>query len=48
MSFVSVRYVVDFRNEIVVGNGGRQILAEDPLGNLVELLEQSARNAEGT
>ncbi|MGH7034135.1 MAG: hypothetical protein ACREFL_10430 [Stellaceae bacterium] len=22
-----------FRNEIVVGNGGKQILAEDPSGN---------------
>lgn len=28
-----------FRNEIVVGNGGKQILAEDPSGNLVELFE---------
>ena len=30
---------IPFRNEIVVGNGGKQILAEDPAGNLVELLE---------
>ncbi len=28
-----------FRNEIVVGNGGRQILVEDPAGNPVELFE---------
>ena len=28
-----------FRNEIVVGNGGKQILAEDPSGNCVELFE---------
>jgi len=30
---------VRFRNEIVNGVGGRQILAEDPSGNLVELFE---------
>lgn len=35
---------VSFRNEIVVGNGGKQILAQDPAGNLVELLEPAARN----
>ena len=28
-----------FRNEIVVGNGGRQILVEDPSGNPIELFE---------
>ena len=28
-----------FRNEIVEGRGGRQILLEDPAGNLVELYE---------
>src|SRR5690606_36594445 len=28
-----------FRNEIVVGNGGKQILPEDPFCNLVELFE---------
>jgi predicted enzyme related to lactoylglutathione lyase len=28
-----------FRGEIVQGNGGRQILAEDPSGNPVELFE---------
>lgn len=30
---------VVFRNEIVVGKGGKQILAEDPSGNPVELFE---------
>lgn len=30
---------VKFRNDIVVGNGGKQILAEDPSGNLIELFE---------
>jgi len=30
---------VVFRNGIVEGPGGRQILAEDPSGNLVELFE---------
>jgi catechol 2,3-dioxygenase-like lactoylglutathione lyase family enzyme len=30
---------VRFRNEIVTGIGGRQILAEDPSGNPVELFE---------
>jgi catechol 2,3-dioxygenase-like lactoylglutathione lyase family enzyme len=30
---------VRFRNEIVQGIGGRQILAEDPAGNPVELFE---------
>jgi catechol 2,3-dioxygenase-like lactoylglutathione lyase family enzyme len=30
---------VTFRNEIVSGPGGRQILCEDPAGNCVELFE---------
>lgn len=30
---------VDFRNEIVEGVGGKQILLEDPAGNPVELFE---------
>jgi catechol 2,3-dioxygenase-like lactoylglutathione lyase family enzyme len=30
---------VRFRNEIVTGIGGNQILVEDPSGNLVELFE---------
>lgn len=28
-----------FRNDIVIGNGGKQILLEDPSGNPVELFE---------
>jgi catechol 2,3-dioxygenase-like lactoylglutathione lyase family enzyme len=28
-----------FRNEIVTGNGGKQILIEDPAGNPIELFE---------
>lgn len=28
-----------FRNEIVTGNGGKQILVEDPAGNPVELFQ---------
>ena len=30
---------VRFRNDIVVGRGGKQILAEDPSGNPIELFE---------
>jgi catechol 2,3-dioxygenase-like lactoylglutathione lyase family enzyme len=30
---------VKFRNEIVSGPGGQQILAEDPAGNLIELFQ---------
>jgi catechol 2,3-dioxygenase-like lactoylglutathione lyase family enzyme len=30
---------VPFRNDVVSGPGGRQILIEDPSGNLVELFE---------
>ena len=33
---------ISFRNEIVVGPGGRQILAEDPDGNPVELFEAAS------
>jgi predicted enzyme related to lactoylglutathione lyase len=32
-----------FRNEIVVGNGGKQILLEDPAGNCIELSEPFQR-----
>jgi len=32
-----------FRNEIVNGNGGRQILLEDLSGNVIELFERSSR-----
>ncbi len=28
-----------FRNDVVVGPGGKQILLEDPDGNVVELFE---------
>ena len=31
-----------FRNEIVIGPGGSQILLEDPAGNLVELFQPAA------
>jgi catechol 2,3-dioxygenase-like lactoylglutathione lyase family enzyme len=33
---------VQFRNEVVSGPGGRQILVEDPSGNLVEIFEPAA------
>ena len=33
---------VSFRNEIVTGPGGKQILAEDPSGNVVELFQPAA------
>jgi len=33
---------VRFRNDIVVGPGGSQILAEDPSGNVVELFQPAA------
>jgi len=32
-----------FRNDIVVGNGGKQILLEDPAGNPIELYEPGRR-----
>lgn len=32
-----------FRNEIVTGNGGKQILLDDPSGNCVEIFEPFAR-----
>jgi predicted enzyme related to lactoylglutathione lyase len=28
-----------FRNQIVVGNGGKQVLVNDPSGNPIELFE---------
>jgi len=34
-----------FRNEIVTGVGGRQILVEDPSGNPVELFQPTAPEA---
>ena len=36
---------VSFRNDIVAGPGGRQILIEDPSGNLVELFEPAPDSA---
>jgi catechol 2,3-dioxygenase-like lactoylglutathione lyase family enzyme len=34
---------VPFRNDIVRGPGGAQVLIEDPSGNLVELFQPAAR-----
>lgn len=34
---------VEFRNEVVTGPGGSQILVVDPSGNLVELFEPASR-----
>lgn len=36
---------VVFRNDVVAGRGGRQILIEDPSGNLVELFEPAPDSA---
>jgi catechol 2,3-dioxygenase-like lactoylglutathione lyase family enzyme len=36
---------VRFRNDVVTGFGGKQILAEDPSGNLVELFEPTRPEA---
>jgi catechol 2,3-dioxygenase-like lactoylglutathione lyase family enzyme len=33
-----------FRNDIIEGPGGQQILLEDPSGNVVELFQPAARN----
>lgn len=33
----------NFRNEILEGPGGKQILAEDPSGNVIELFEPAAK-----
>ncbi|MBA3315340.1 MAG: VOC family protein [Planctomycetaceae bacterium] len=35
-----------FRNDIVTGNGGKQILLDDPSGNAIELFEPPARNGQ--
>ena len=37
---------VRFRNEIVHGNGGKQILLDDPSGNAIELFEPAQKIAE--
>jgi catechol 2,3-dioxygenase-like lactoylglutathione lyase family enzyme len=34
---------VRFRNDIVTGPGGSQILAQDPAGNLIELFQPASR-----
>jgi catechol 2,3-dioxygenase-like lactoylglutathione lyase family enzyme len=34
---------VTFRNEIVTGPGGKQILLEDPSGNVIELFQPAER-----
>jgi catechol 2,3-dioxygenase-like lactoylglutathione lyase family enzyme len=39
------RKAARFRNEVVVGVGGKQILVEDPSGNLVELFEPTRTEA---
>ena len=33
---------VSFRNDVVTGPGGKQILVEDPSGNLIELFQPAA------
>ena len=38
---------VRFRNQIVEGNGGKQILAEDPSGNPIELFEPGRAGEKG-
>jgi catechol 2,3-dioxygenase-like lactoylglutathione lyase family enzyme len=35
---------VKFRNDIVTGPGGKQILVEDPSGNMIELFQPARRN----
>jgi predicted enzyme related to lactoylglutathione lyase len=32
-----------FRNDIVEGGGGKQVLLQDPSGNLIELFEPASR-----
>jgi hypothetical protein len=39
------RHGTAFRNDIVAGMGGRQILAEDPSGNPIELFEPTRAEA---
>ena len=36
---------VEFRNEIINGPGGRQILLEDPSGNPIELFQPAEPSA---
>lgn len=35
---------VQFRNDVVAGPGGRQILVSDPSGNLIELFEPGSQS----
>ncbi len=42
------RHGTRFRNEIVTGVGGKQILAEDPSGNPIELFEPTRNEAKLT
>ena len=35
---------VPFRNDVVTGPGGRQILVQDPAGNLIELFQPASRS----
>ena len=35
---------VSFRNEIITGPGGQQILLEDPAGNVIELFQPASRS----
>jgi hypothetical protein len=32
-----------FRSDIIIGNGGKQILLDDPSGNAIELFEPARR-----
>jgi catechol 2,3-dioxygenase-like lactoylglutathione lyase family enzyme len=34
---------VHFRNDVVTGPGGRQVLVQDPSGNLIELFQPAGR-----
>jgi len=34
---------VPFRNDVVTGPGGSQVLAQDPAGNLIELFQPASR-----
>jgi catechol 2,3-dioxygenase-like lactoylglutathione lyase family enzyme len=38
---------VTFRNDLVTGPGGSQILVQDPAGNLVELFQPAGRSRPG-
>lgn len=38
----------NFRNEIVAGKGGKQILLEDPAGNVIELFEPPKNHSKGS